>query len=85
MRLYITKIAGICMVKKEKKENRRFRKELNAYAQIGVSLYLDGSPSTPRKIEKAHRVAEEHTYMRDYIADGKGKLIRLEFDTVKDK
>lgn len=73
------------MVKKEKKENRRFRKELNAYAQIGVSLYLDGSPSTPRKIEKAHRVAEEHTYMRDYIADGKGKLIRLEFDTVKDK
>ena len=86
MRLYITKkIAVICMVKREKEQKRRFRKELNAYAQIGVTLWLDGSPSTPREIEKAHRAAEQHTYMRDYVADSQGRLIRLEFETVKEK
>lgn len=72
------------MKKKSKKLKKDFRRELEGYAKEGISLWLDGFPSTPKEIEKAHRVAEEITYMRDYVQDEQGRLTRLEFDPVKD-
>lgn len=39
----------------------------------------------PKEIEKAHRIAEDVTYMRDYVRDSDGKLTRLEFGQVKEK
>lgn len=77
------------MKKKSKKEGKKgknnFRKELDAYARQGIPLWLDGSPSSPGEIEKAHQIAENVTYMRDYVQDGSGKLTRLEFGKVKDE
>ena len=70
--------------KKSKKKTDPFRKELDFYASEGIPLWLNGMPSTPKEIEKAHRVAENVSYMRDYVRDSNGRLTRLEFDPVKD-
>ena len=72
------------MKKKSKKQMDRFRKELDFYASEVIPLWLNGMPSTPKEIEKAHKVAEDVTYMRDYVRDSSGRLTRLEFDSVKD-
>lgn len=61
-----------------------FRLELDKYVENGVSLWLNGRPSTPEKICRAHRVAENISYMRDYVRDDSGKLTRLGFDSVRE-
>lgn len=48
-------------------------------------MWLDGSPSTPGEIVKAHKIAENATYMRDYVEDQEGNLERLEFGKVKEE
>lgn len=73
------------MKKKGKKQTDHFRKELDFYAREGIPLWLNGMPSTPKEIEKAHRIAEDITYMRDYVRDSDGRLTRLGFDPVKDE
>ena len=35
------------------------------------------------EIWKAHKIAEDISYMRDYVPDSYGRLLRLEFDAVK--
>ena len=42
-------------MKKNKKQKDDFRKELDAYQAQGISLWLDGEPSSPKEIWKAHR------------------------------
>ena len=71
------------MKKKSKKGKSDFRRELEAYERERISLYLDGLPNTPKEIEKAHRIAEDVSYMRDYVAGEDGRLRRLDFDSVK--
>ena len=77
----------ICNIKKNMKKNKKqkddFRKELDAYQAQGISLWLDGEPSSPKEIWKAHKIAEDISYMRDYVPDSYGRLLRLEFDAVK--
>lgn len=73
------------MRKKSKNQKAVLRKELTSYANAGIDLWIDGSPNTPKKIEKALRVAEEGTYMRDYVLDADGRLVRVAFDAVKDQ
>lgn len=73
------------MKKKSKKGKDDFRRELDSYAKQGIPLWLDGSPSTPREIVKAHKIAENATYMRDYVEDQEGNLERLEFGKVKEE
>lgn len=70
-------------MKKNKKEKDAFRKELDSYKEQGVDLWLVGAPSTPKEIWKAHKIAEDVSYMRDYITDNEGNLVRLEFDAIK--
>lgn len=48
-------------------------------------MRLNGVPSTPKKIAKAHKVAEDITYMRDYVRDSQGRLTSLGFDPVRDQ
>lgn len=72
------------MKKKSKKRSNYLRKELELYVEEGIPLWLNGMPSTPKEIERAHKVAEGITYMRDYVRDSDGRLARLEFDPVKD-
>lgn len=72
------------MKKKYKDQKGVLRKELDSYAAEGIDLWLDGSPNTPKKIEKAIRIAEEGTYMRDYVLDEDGRLVRVAFDAVRE-
>lgn len=59
--------------------------ELEMYSKQGVSLWLNDKPSTPKAIAKAHRVAEEGAYMRDYVENEKGEVELLKFDYIKEK
>lgn len=73
------------MKKKRKKRKSDFRRELESYASEGIDLYLDGVPSTPGEIEKAHRIAEDTSYMRDYVIGEDGRICRLEFDSIRQR
>lgn len=70
------------MKKKDKKETSTLRSELEGYRRQGVALWLDGQPSTPKSITKACKIAEEGTYMRDYIRNEEGEVERIQFDYV---
>ena len=48
-------------------------------------MWLDGHPSTPKKIVNAHKLAENGVYMRDYVENEKGEIAKLKFDFVKTK
>ena len=67
-----------------KKEIRKTpSKELELYRENGVSLYLNGAPSTPKKIAKACQIAENGVYMRDYTEDEDGHIACVSFDLIR--
>ena len=68
-----------------KREVNVLHQELESYREMGIPLYLNGKKSTPKRIEKAYRIAEEGVYMRDYIQDDTGKLKGLSFDFVREE
>ena len=68
-----------------RKTGKPLKKELRDYQEAGVTLWLDGHPSTPKKIVKAHKLAENGVYMRDYVENEKGEIAMLKFDFVKTK
>lgn len=43
---------------------------------------MNGKPSNYREIAKAHIVAENGCYMRDYIQDKKGGIAEIDFHYV---
>lgn len=73
----------------KKKKTAKFMSELKGYRDSGIPLYLDGNPSSPKAIVKAHtnvlRIAESgtYTYMRDYEENEEGEVKRLSFDLIK--
>lgn len=71
------------MGKKKEKKGHILRQELERYQEQGVSLWLNGRESTPKEIVKAHSIAEDGVYMRDYVPDQSGAVERLEFDLIK--
>ena len=68
-----------------RKTGKPLKKELRDYQEAGVTLWLDGHPSTPKKIVKAHKLAENGVYMRDYVENEKGEIAKLKYDFVKTK
>lgn len=68
---------------KQNENAAAFRCELETYQREGVPLLLNGVRSTPLEIEKAHEMAEDGVYMRDYVHNEKGEIESLEFDFVK--
>ena len=58
--------------------------ELKEYRRLGIGLYLEGSPSTPKHIAKACMIAEDGGYMRDYTEDEKGRIAKVNFDYIKE-
>ena len=51
----------------KKKSAKPLRRELELYRENGVSLYLNGAPSTPKKIAKACQIAENtHSQTNNY-------------------
>lgn len=75
---------NISREKKKKKARKPLRMELECYESQGISLYLDGNPSTPKSIAKACQIAEGGVYMRDYTEDETGKIACVSFDFVRD-
>jgi hypothetical protein len=73
------------MGKKKTKEQQDLKKELKRYHEQGIDLLLQGEYSTPARIVQAHQVAEEGSYMRDYIQDKKGVVTGVEFDFVQNR
>lgn len=57
--------------------------ELQSIEGRGISIYLEGTVSTPETVTDTLCVQEESTYMRDYVYD-KGVLKELHFDKVTD-
>lgn len=55
--------------------------ELQKIEQKGITLWLEGLPSSSLGITNAVYVNEENAYMRDYIYD-EGVLKELRFDRV---
>ena len=67
----------------KKKSAKPLRRELELYREKGISLYLDGSPSTPKKIAKACQIAENGGHMRDYTEDEEGHIACVSFDFIR--
>lgn len=59
-------------------------RELLIYQKRSICLYLDGRQSTPHEIIHACMTAEDGGYMRDYIGDDSGKLVKISFDRVRE-
>ena len=57
--------------------------ELSDFLGMGAELYLDGKRSDAGQIAAACVFNEESSYMRDYVRDGSGKLVKIRFDSVK--
>lgn len=72
------------MKKLQKKEFSALRAELESYKKQGVELWLDGRLCTPRTITRAHMIAEEGSYMRDYVQNEDGKISSIHFHVVRD-
>ena len=60
----------------KKKSAKTLRRELKLYRENGVSLYLNGEPSTPKKIAKACQIA-------DYTEDEEGHIACVSFDLIR--
>ena len=53
------------------------------YKKRGVTLDLEGCPSRPYEIVRAHLVAERGGYMREYVQDERGEIWKIGFDKIK--
>lgn len=56
-------------------------RELTGYQEAGISLWLNGKPSTSYRI--ANSVCERTNYMRDYYMDYKNQICGIGFDRIR--
>ncbi|MDO4632556.1 MAG: hypothetical protein Q4B01_01720 [Eubacteriales bacterium] len=68
---------------REEVRNTDLYKELSYYQEAGISLWLNGKPSSSEKI--ARMVHEENNYMRDYQADPANRICSIGFDRIRKK
>jgi len=62
----------------------QLQEELMAYESQGASLYMNGTKAPVGDIARACIFQEEDScYMRDYVRDGSGRLVKVTFDQVK--
>ncbi|MDO5336687.1 MAG: hypothetical protein Q4E89_04400 [Eubacteriales bacterium] len=66
------------------KEKDDLQKELSLYERDGILLKLNGQISDADTIARACRIAEDGTYMRDYIQNEKGEWTELSFDWIEE-
>ena len=67
--------------RKEKVLESSLYKELQGYQKAGLSLWLNGRPSTSYGI--ANYVREESDYMRDYRFNGDNEVCGIGFDRIR--
>ena len=61
-------------------QSRILMVELQALEDQGVSIWLEGAPSSSREVSQV-AVREHNSYMRDYVFDD-GKISQIHFDRV---
>lgn len=59
--------------------------ELCDYTGQGAELYLDGKRSDAAQVAAACVFNEDSAYMRDYVRDRSGRLLKINFDNVKNR
>ena len=59
--------------------------ELTGFTGRGAELYLEGLRSDADKIAAACVFQEEADYMRDYVRDASGQLVKINFDRVRNR
>ncbi|MCC8141423.1 MAG: hypothetical protein LIO56_02670 [Lachnospiraceae bacterium] len=57
--------------------------ELQNYEQHGITIWLEGSPSSPGRVYDAIRVREGFSFMRDYVFEEE-ELREVRFDRVEE-
>ena len=67
--------------RREKVMESKLYKELEGYQSAGISLWLNGKPSTSYGI--ANYVREESDYMRDYRLDDNQEICGIAFDRIR--
>lgn len=58
--------------------------ELSSMEDRGITIWLEGSPSTSLDVSSQLRIEEITSYMRDYIFE-EGMLKEIHFDKLKEK
>lgn len=66
----------------EKNEYQALFDELYQYEKKGVCLEIEGVPSSPTQIVRAHMLRENTGYMRDYVLNEDGDLEELCFHQI---
>ena len=56
--------------------------ELSAMEDRGITIWIEGYPSSPEQVTSQLCVQEESSYMRDYVFD-EGVLKEIHFDKIR--
>ncbi|MBE5939462.1 MAG: hypothetical protein E7266_03600 [Lachnospiraceae bacterium] len=56
--------------------------ELEELHSKGIKLTLDGKQTTPENIARECLMSEDSNYMRDYVTDGKGNIVGIDFNKI---
>ncbi len=56
--------------------------EMRQAEAAGIALQVDGCPYTTNEAETLHMVLEDGYYMKSYEDDGKGRIIRIDFEHI---
>lgn len=69
------------MQKKGKYNRKPLLVELQNYERQGISIWLEGVPSSSDEVSEAMCVREDYSYMRDYVFS-QGELSEVRFDRI---
>ena len=50
-----------------------------------VDIYIDGQPSSQKKVDQLCSVCEGYSYMADYVIDENGYLKEIRYDRIKEQ
>ena len=71
-------------MKENTEDIQNLETELQVYFSSGIHLLLEGRESCPERIATACAVAENGTYMRDYMQDETGRVNKINFNFVSE-
>ncbi len=69
------------MRQKREKNGYALMVELQNYEQQGISIWLEGRPSSSAQVTETIKVREGISYMRDYVFQS-GELSQVRFDKI---
>lgn len=64
-------------------EKQKLLIELEHIQNRGITIFLDGIPSSPITVTDVLYVNENSNFMRDYVTDERGVWTELRFDRIR--